>query len=453
MNFLKKTSDVSIIGAGIIGNSIALSMARKGFNVSVYDSGPGPGYGTTSYSSGICRMYYSILDSVKLSWEGYHYWKGWEDHIGCKDPNGYAKLNECGALFLRSNNSNEFLDNSCKLMKQVGVPLYDLTFHETELYTNFLGMDIQHTFYPRDIDDPKFGYSDSTNSITGSVYFPETGYVGDPLLAALNLYHAAKELGVNYHFNTKISEINVDKNMNKITGITTENNENNEKIDCPIVINCGGPYSTQINNMAFIQNNIENDSNIKCRPLRREVAYTQYDKERYNIDRHGIIVIDLDSGLYFRPEIGNKMLIGSVEPLCEPKIWENDLDNMNTCNTDLWFNQMCRAALRIPELEIPNPKNQQYVVSTYDVSDDWNPIYDKSSINGYYMAIGTSGNQFKNSPVVGEMMTELVEECENGLDHDNNPLQYKLKKTAGTINTQLFSRLRTIHDNELNVFG
>ena len=114
MNFIKKTSDVSIIGSGIIGNSIALSMARKGFKVNVYDSGPAPGYGTTSYSSGICRMYYSLLDSVKFSWEGYHYWDSWEDHLAIKDLNGYAKLNKCGALFLRSKNSNEFLDNSCK---------------------------------------------------------------------------------------------------------------------------------------------------------------------------------------------------------------------------------------------------------------------------------------------------------------------------------------------------
>ena len=53
LNTIKKTADVSIIGSGIIGNSIALSMARKGFKVSVYDSGPAPGYGTTSYSSGI----------------------------------------------------------------------------------------------------------------------------------------------------------------------------------------------------------------------------------------------------------------------------------------------------------------------------------------------------------------------------------------------------------------
>jgi sarcosine oxidase subunit beta len=141
-----------------------------------------------------------------------------------------------------------------------------------------------------------------------------------------------------------------------------------------------------------------------------------------------MVVIDLDVGLYYRPEVGNKLLIGSTEPECDEKIWEDDLDTMDTNNTEQWYNQMYRASLRIPSLQIPNSKNQQYIVSTYDVSDDWTPIYDKSNINGYYMAIGTSGNQLKNAPVVGELMAELVEQCENGLDHDNNPLNYKLKK-------------------------
>jgi len=446
---LARNPDVCIIGSGIIGNSISLSLARKGYNVNVYDSNPAPGYGTTSYSSGICRMYYSLLDSVKFSWEGYHYWEQWEDHLKFKDVNGYAKLNECGALFLKSDNSREFLENSCKLMKKVGIPLSDMTLNETDEIVSKMGMDIYNTYYPTNIDDPMFGDTNHKNYIDGSVYFPKTGYVGNPLLAALNVYHASKDSGTLFNFDTKINKINVDYN-NTIKGLVTEHNET---IDCPIVINCGGPYSTDINKMAFYDNYIENDSNIHCRPLRKEVSYTQFNKQKYNIDSQGMIVIDLDVGLYFRPEVGNKLLIGSTEPECDEKVWEDDLDTMDLNTTEQWFNQMCRAALRIPNLEIPNSKNQQYIVSTYDVSDDWTPIYDKSAISGYYMAIGTSGNQFKTSPVVGELMAELVESCENGLDQDNNPVQYKLKKTKGSIDTSIFSRLRSVHNTDNNVFG
>ena len=447
MRLLSTLPDVTIIGSGIIGNAISLSLARKGFKVSVYDTNPAPGYGTTSYSSGICRMYYSLLESVKFSWEGYHYWDDWENYIQYKDINGYAKLNKCGALFLKSNNSNDFLTNSHRLMEQVGVPVKPISFNETDNYVSKMGMDIYNTYYPKNIDVPLFGDTNHKNYIDGSLYFPETGYISDPLLAALNLYHASKDLGTIFNFNTKIVEINVD-NKHEISNIVTENNE---VIESPIVINCGGPYSTQINNLVYKKNNIENDSNIKCRPLRKEVGYTQLNKNKYNIDNNGIIVIDLDIGIYFRPEIGNKLLIGSTEPECDELIWEDNLDSMDTNSSELYFNQMCRAALRIPDLEIPNPKNQQFITSTYDVSDDWTPIYDKTNIKGYYTAIGTSGNQLKNAPVVGDMMSELILECENGLDHDNNPLEYKLKKTNNAINTNIFSRLRTNHNNNKNV--
>jgi sarcosine oxidase subunit beta len=57
-----------------------------------------------------------------------------------------------------------------------------------------------------------------------------------------------------------------------------------------------------------------------------------------------------------------------------------------------WKLQVYRLAKRFPGLPIPN--QPQGIVDLYDVSDDWLPIYDQSSLDGFYMAIGTSGNQF-----------------------------------------------------------
>jgi sarcosine oxidase subunit beta len=85
----------------------------------------------------------------------------------------------------------------------------------------------------------------------------------------------------------------------------------------------------------------------------------------------------------------------------------------------------------------------------YDASDDWIPIYDKSSLDGYYMAIGTSGNQFKNAGVAGRLMAELIDGCETkALDHDRDPLQLPLDYTGHTMNTAIFSRLRQSADSE-----
>lgn len=47
--------DVVIIGAGIIGNSCALQLNRKGYRTLNVDKGPAAGSGSTSYSSGNLR--------------------------------------------------------------------------------------------------------------------------------------------------------------------------------------------------------------------------------------------------------------------------------------------------------------------------------------------------------------------------------------------------------------
>jgi sarcosine oxidase subunit beta len=83
----------------------------------------------------------------------------------------------------------------------------------------------------------------------------------------------------------------------------------------------------------------------------------------------------------------------------------------------------------------------------YDVSDDWIPIYDRSSLDGYYMAIGTSGHQFKNAAAIGVLMADLITSCEDGLDHDREPLQHQLIHTGRVLNTGAFSRLRAINRN------
>jgi sarcosine oxidase subunit beta len=102
-----------------------------------------------------------------------------------------------------------------------------------------------------------------------------------------------------------------------------------------------------------------------------------------------------------------------------------------------------RAALRMPTLCIPN--TAQGIVDLYDMTPDWNPIYDKSSLPGYYMAIGTSGNQFKNAPVVGDLMAKLITDCENGHDHDSDPVRFYLPALDHDIDLGFFSRKRALH--------
>lgn len=108
-------------------------------------------------------------------------------------------------------------------------------------------------------------------------------------------------------------------------------------------------------------------------------------------------------------------------------------------------------ALRVPTLPLPEAGNVQGCVACYDVTEDWVPIYDKSSVPGrggrlgrsgagFYMAIGTSGNQFKNAGVAGRLMRELVEAS---LKASN--MSRKLFKRPGSPALTPMQRLWTLH--------
>ena len=111
-----------------------------------------------------------------------------------------------------------------------------------------------------------------------------------------------------------------------------------------------------------------------------------------------------------------------------------------------------RYAQRVPSLGIPS--KTRGVVDLYDASTDWIPIYDKTSLSGYYMACGTSGNQYKNAPIAGKMMAELIGYCEAGNDHDVSPLNYELPYIKRDINVGFYSRKREINqESSFSVLG
>ena len=93
------------------------------------------------------------------------------------------------------------------------------------------------------------------------------------------------------------------------------------------------------------------------------------------------------------------------------------------------------------------------VVGVYDVSSDWTPVYDKTDVPGFFVAIGTSGNQFKNAPGVGFIMAHLIESVEAGSNHDIEPVHYKCEKSGHEINLGTFSRKRDRNATSGTVMG
>ncbi len=435
-NETKNSRDIIVIGAGIIGASISLSAARKGYSVLCIDALPSAGYGSTSGSCAIIRPYYSTVDGSAIAYESHYYWKHWAEHIVVEDERGLARYINCGALVMKTPQNN-FLEPACSIMDEIGAPYSYLSADEvrTRLPVN------TDAFAPaKTIDDPGFGLSNG-GSLPGGVLFHSGGYVTDPQLATHNIQRAAEAAGVVFSFNTRVTSI--EQTAAKITGVSTDSEQN---YAAQVVVNAAGPHSYKINQLA----GVEKGMNIKTRALRHEVAHVP-SPENFDFEHHGCVFSDSDIATYLRPEHGNHMLIGSEDPPCDTPQWV-DPDDFDRNFSEQWKTLVMRAAQRIPELAIPG--QAKGVVELYDVSDDWIPIYDKSDLDGFYMAIGTSGNQFKNAPIVGEMMADMIKAGLEGRNQDTDPIDFHLKYINRTVNTGFYSRLREVNkDSSFSVLG
>ena len=430
---MNRTADAIIVGAGVIGSSVAFELAKRGYKTLNIDKLPTSGYGSTSNSCAIVRAHYSTWDGVAMAYEGFFYWDDWDDYIGVKDDRGMIKYMKTGSILFKLEGEDH--SSKClKLFKEIGVEHEIWDLEKLKEMIPIYSHD-QYDGTTRPDEDDHF-WDKTGKKIEGAVYTPGSGYVSDPQLTSHNLQVAAEANGGDFIFNSEITEIR--QQNGKVQGVTLKTGE---QIDSPIVVNVAGPHSFVINRMA----DVERDMNIKTRALRHEVHHVP-SPEGYDFEKDGFHTSDGDNGIYFRPETGNTILIGSEDPLCDPKEWISDPDNYNQQVTESqWKAQVYRCAKRIPQLKIPSRTSG--VVDLYDVSDDWLPIYDKSALKGFYMAIGSSGNQFKNAPVAGHCMAELIDACENGQDHDTNPVKVKTVYTGLELNMGFYSRNREINPN------
>lgn len=419
--------DAIVIGAGVIGCAIALDLARRGLRTLNIDRGPAPGHGSTSWSAAIIRPYYSTIDGTALAYEAHFAWQNWEAYLGYR-PDAALHYNECGCLVLEAA-ENRQLAGTRAIMREVGVPFTDVG--PSELPEWLPGADLRQFSPARRIDDPRFGET-AGDPITGAMFCPTGGYISDPQLATAQIAQAVERAGGHFRFNDTVLAIH--QSAGKITGLTSDKSG---LIHAPIVINAAGPASRWVNGLA----GAHQPDHIGTRPLRQEVAHVPMPQSPQGPGLR-FVLTDADAGIYMRPEQSGHLLIGSLEPACDDLEYL-DSEDYETSLTEQWTNQVWRAALRFPDLGIPN--TAQGFAALYDVSEDWIPVYDRSDIDGYFTAVGTSGNQFKNAPLVGGLMGHLIESVMNGADHDRAPLQFRLPVSGRDVGLAAFSRLRPIN--------
>jgi sarcosine oxidase subunit beta len=418
--------DIIIIGAGVVGCSIALALSRRGFRTINVDALPAAGYGSTSHSSAIIRPFYSHVTSAAVAHESRFHWLDWAGFLNQTDESGLARYRECGGLVLVREGDEADYRSNVEVLETVGVDYEWLT--AADLERRIPGISLDAFGPPRPRDHPEFGQP-VPGRISGAIHIPAAGYVSDPQLAARNLEAAARGHDAAFRFNAGIVEI-----LTGPGGVEGVVIAGGERVEAGIVVNAAGPHSGVVNAMAGILDDLP----ITTRAHRHEVAYLPA-PDGYVENGNGFLV-DLDAGFYQRPD-GGDLLIGTADPDCDPPDIV-DPDDYDPSFTEQWTTQVHRAGQRFPTLGIEN--TARGTVGLYDVSDDWIPIYDCTDLPGFYLAIGTSGNQFKNAPLIGEILAEIIQQDQSGPDHDRTPATLALPHVGRAVSLDFYSRNRPI---------
>jgi len=415
-----------VIGAGVVGTAVALELVRRGWHTTMVDRGPAPGHGSTAASSAVVRFTYSTVAGTAMAYEGVEWWRNWADHVRLPAATPLTKFVQCGMVFF--DDPSGFARGALATLDAVGVA-YEW-WDADELHRRLPQFATGSWFPPTAVDDPAFG-AEPISRLRGALYTPEAGYVSDPQLAAQNLADAAVAEGA--HLRTSAEVVAVERIDGRVCGVRLAGGE---ILAADVVVNAAGPHSMLVNRLA----GVVDDMAVTTRPLRQQVTHVRVPDGSPLAVEDFPATADLDGGIYFRPD-HHALLVGGVEADCDPLVWLDDPDDVDLeLSADEWQAQAYRLARRIPALGVPHERRG--VVGVYDVSDDWMPILDRSSLAGFYMAIGTSGNQFKNAPIIGHCMAELIDAVHSGHDHDHEPVVVRGPHRGLDIELGTFTRHR-----------
>ena len=355
---LPKSADVIILGAGVMGASLAFHLAkRKAGSIVVIDKDH-VGRGGSGRSSALVRMHYSYPPEVQLALISLHMFENWQEVVG--EPGDFRKS---GFVRIVHPNETERLKLNVSMQQNLGVKVRLITRD-----------DLRELEPDWKVDDVEL-----------AAYEPDSGY-GDGAGVANDFLNRARDLGVRYLPRTQATAFKI--HAGHVQGITTDQGE----IAAPVVVAATGPWT---------------------RPLFQSVGYdlpieTEFHqvailKNAPGMKGGGSACIDSVTATYFRSDAHDKFLIGDFYGQ-RPA----DPENFPQRASDEGIEELIeRAHRRIPKLE--NAEVMRGVTGVYDMTPDSRPLLGEiPGVKGLNVCAGFSGMGFKISPAIGLVMSELL---------------------------------------------
>ncbi len=352
-----QSASVVIIGAGIVGSSVAYHLAIRGCSdVVVLEKAATEVSGSTARSAAGVRHQFASEVNIRLSLYSIERLKRFHEEVG-----GEAGLKQIGYLLLVSDpGALEQYRCSVALQNSLGVPSRVLSPEEAAAMLPPVNLD----------------------GLLGATYCAEDGHC-DPHGVAMGYLTSALRRGVKLL--RKTPAIGIRREGDRIASVDTPAGE----IPCETVVNAAGAWAGQVGALAGLR--------VPVQPYRRCIYMSEPLPEIAPFP----FVIDTASGFYMRKE-GDKLLMGVTnddEPPGENLVvdWE-------------WLETVLeRGARRFPFLANTGILRRNCWAGLYENTPDHLPVLGRHpDLPDYVDASGFSGHGVMHSPATGMLIAEEI---------------------------------------------
>lgn len=359
---MKRTAEAIVVGAGVIGASIAFHLTRLGLrDVLLLDKGTVAGE-ASGRSGALVRTHYTNAPEARLALAARAWFHGWSELVG-----GDSGFVQTGFLQFVQPSDNDRLRANVAMLQDIGV--------ETRLLTSREVAELQPQLH-----------------LTGdelAAYEPRSGYA-DPVATTRALVAAAERGGATLREGLTVRAIRVAGG--RAVGIETDEGP----VDAPVVVLANGAWSVGLARpLGF---------DLPIRPTRVQIAFFRRPDAFPRGPAGHVTIIDRANGFYARPQGDDLTLIG-LSGLHRPL---DDLDGYDRAiepdAIPLFQRQLANR--------IPTVAGQPFArghAGPLDVTPDAKAILDRApGIDGLFLAVGMSGSGFKKAPAIGACLAELI---------------------------------------------
>ena len=354
-----------VIGAGVVGTSVAYHLAKLGAKSVAVIERHTIGAGTTSQSSGILRTHYSVKENVELARASWKIFDNFSEYLG--DEELSCGLVKCGYMICAPEGERlEPLRASLDAQLAMGIDVRLLSQREATERLPIARFD----------DAALIGFE------------PEAGFA-DPYLVATSFARAARRLGAHFFQNAQVTGLI--QNGRRITGVATTMGE----ISCGVLISAQNIWISELASWMGIK--------VPVSAERHAVLALECASE-YSYQMPVLKDLASSGMLYYRSYGGRQMLVS--EGNAGEVLTSADTDP-GDISLDYVVEVGAQVLKRFPTYEEAGLASSWSGI--YDVTPDWNPVLGRiADYENIVIGFGFSGHGFKLSPCVGKLLAQCA---------------------------------------------